>query len=139
MEKEYCEFAKRYNQCLRTGDLKQAIDALQEMAAIRRREGSDADEMKLLMLAFHISTSGCAGKPRIEAWIANAAQENIERSEGRRSSTNYGQMYLDIVRRDATPSHIMSAQDSWYLFKMVASGSIEDAERALQRLVVPSH
>lgn len=73
MNDEYSRYAKKYNQRLRNGDLRSALGALREMAAIRRREGCDADEMKLLMLAFYISTSGCAGEPRIEAWIATAA------------------------------------------------------------------
>lgn len=133
MSHEYSQFAKQYNCCLRCGELRQALSTLREMAAIRREEGCDADEMKLLMLAFHISTSGCAGEPRIEAWIADAAQESIERNKGNLWDVFSGQMYLDTVRSDTTPTHIMSVQDSRYLFEMVASGGVKDAEAAVQR------
>lgn len=133
MSHEYSQFAKQYNCCLRCGELRQALSALREMATIRRAEGCDADEMKLLMLAFYISTSGCAGEPRIEAWIANAAQESAERNKGYWGDALLGQMYLDTVRNDTTPTQIMSVQDSRYLFEMVASGGVKDAETAVQR------
>ena len=92
------------------------------MADIRRREGCDADEMKLLMLAFYISTSGCAGEPRIEAWIATAAQDNVSRNREHLWDVMSGQAYLDTVRKDTTPSHIMSVQDSRFCSTVIECG-----------------
>lgn len=136
MNDEYSRYAKKYNQRLRNGDLRSALGALREMAAIRRREGCDADEMKLLMLAFYISTSGCAGEPGIEAWIATAAQDNVSRNREHLWDVISGQAYLDTVRRDTTPSHIMSVQDSRYLFELVAVGLVDAANQAIRRFAV---
>lgn len=136
MNNEYAKYAKRYNQCLRSGDLKSALEVLREMADIRRREGCDADEMKLLMLAFYIGTSGCAGEPRIEVWVAVAAQDNVTRNREHLWDVISGQVYLDTVRKDTTPSHIMSVQDSRYLFEMVAAGLVDAANQAIQRFAV---
>lgn len=132
---DYREIARAYNLCLRTGRFSQALCALREMANIRRCEGCDADEMKLLMLAFYIGTSGCAGEPKIEAWVADAAQDNVERNREHLSDVMSGQSYLDTVKEDTTPSHIMSVQDSRYLFELVSAGCVKDAENALQRFV----
>lgn len=136
MNDEYSRYAKKYNQRLRNGDLRSALGALREMAAIRRREGCDADEMKLLMLAFYISTSGCAGEPRIETWIATAAQDNVSRNHEHLWDVISGQAYLDTVRKDTTPSHIMSVQDSRYLFELVAAGLVDAANQAIRRFAV---
>lgn len=106
------------------------------MAAIRRSEGCDADEMKLLMLTFYISTSGCAGEPRIEAWIAVAAQDNASRNREHLWKAMSGQAYLDTVRKDTTPSHIMSVQDSRYLFELVTAGLVDAANQAIRRFAV---
>lgn len=136
MNDEYSRCAKKYNRCLRSGDLGMALDALRKMADIRRREGCDADEMKLLMLAFYISTSGCAGEPRIEEWVAVAAQDNVSRNSEHLWDVISGQAYLDTVRKDTTPSHIMSVQDSRYLFEMVAAGLTDAANQAIRRFAV---
>lgn len=45
--------------------------------------------------------------------------------------------YLDTVRKDTTPSHIMSVQDSRYLFELVAAGLIDAANQAMHRFAVP--
>lgn len=136
MNDEYRRCAKKYNQCLQSGELRSALDALREMADIRRREGCDADEMKLLMLAFYIGTSGCAGEPRIETWIADAAQDNVLRNREHLWDVMSGQAYLDTVRTDTTPSHIMSAQDSRYLFELMAAGLVDAANQAIRRFAV---
>ena len=136
MNDEYSRYAKKYNQRLRHGDLRSALGALRKMADIRRREGCDADEMKLLMLAFYIGTSGCAGEPRIETWVAAAAQGNVSRNRERLWDVMSGQMYLDTVRKDTTPSHIMSVQDSRYLFELVAAGLVDAANQAMRRFAV---
>lgn len=136
MNNEYSHYAKKYNQCLRSGDLKSALEALREMADIRHREGCDTDEMKLLMLAFYIGTSGCAGEPRIEAWVAISARDNALRNREHLWGVMSGQAYLDTVRKDTTPSHIMSVQDSRYLFELVAIGLVDAANQAIQRFAV---
>ena len=89
--------------------------------------------MKLLMLAFYIGTSGCAGEPRIETWVAAAAQGNVSRNREHLWDVMSGQMYLDTVRKDTTPSHIMSVQDSLYLFELVAEGLVDAANQAMRR------
>ena len=47
-----------------------------------------------------------------------------------------GQAYLDTVRRDTTPLHIMSVQDSRYLFELVAAGLVDAANQAIRRFAV---
>lgn len=136
MEDAYKKASAEYYLCLRTGQLKNALNWIRKMADVRRDEGCDADEMKLLMLAFHISTSGCAGAPRIEEWISEALQNNVKRNRKNLRDAMSGQVYLDTVRKDTTPSHIMSVQDSRYLFELVAAGCVEDAEKAIQRFAV---
>ncbi len=136
MNNEYSHYAQKYNQCLRSGDLTSALKALRDMADIRRREGCDADEMKLLMLAFYIGTSGCDGEPRIEAWVAVAARDNALRNREHLWDVMSGQAYLDTVRKDTTPSHIMSVQDSRYLFELVAAGLVDAANQAIHRFAV---
>ena len=136
MKNDYRDVAVRYNRCLRDGAFEQALDALREMSVIRCDEGCDADEMKLLMLAFYIGVSGCAGEPRIEAWIVDAVQKNIERNKDRPWDVISRQTYLDTVRKDTTPPHIMSVNDSRLLFEMVTAGCAQDAENALRRFAV---
>ena len=136
MNEEYSRYAKKYNQYLWKGDLGSTLGVLRKMADIRRREGCDADEMKLLMLAFYISTSGCAGEPRVEAWVAVAVQDNVSRNRENIGKVMSGQAYLDTVRRDTTPSHIMSVQDSRYLFELVAAGLVDAANQAIRRFAV---
>ena len=126
----YRDLATEYNESLRHGDWARAVELLKKMAKCRRWEGSTADELKLLMLAFYFSTSGCAGTPNIDKDLADAIVD---------SSRCYGaelcdveQLYLDTVRAGTMPSHILSIRDSLYLFECCACGNTTQARVILE-------
>ena len=44
-------------------------------------------------------------------------------------------MFLDTIRDDTLPEHIMSAKDCAYIFDVCAAGRVEDAREMLGRFV----
>ena len=51
--------ARQYNDCIRTGQIAQAVEWLTEMAEILESEKRYTDALKLGMLTFYFATSQC--------------------------------------------------------------------------------
>lgn len=62
--------ARQYNDCIRTGQIAQAVEWLTEMAEILESEKRYTDALKLGMLTFYFATSGVYAEPVIEDHLA---------------------------------------------------------------------
>ena len=62
--------ARQYNDCIRAGQIAQAVEWLMEMAEILESEKRYTDALKLGMLTFYFATSGVYAKPVIEDHLA---------------------------------------------------------------------
>lgn len=62
--------ARQYNDCIRTGQIAQAVEWLTEMAEILEGEKRYTDALKLGMLTFYFATSGVYAEPVIEDHLA---------------------------------------------------------------------
>ena len=96
--------ARQYNDCIRVGQIAQAVEWLMEMAEILESEKRYTDALKLGML------TGLTLHEREE-------------------------LFLDTIRDDTLPEHIMSAKDCAYIFDVCAAGRVEDAREMLGRFV----
>ena len=62
--------ARQYNDCIRTGQIAQAVEWLMEMAEILESEKRYTDALKLGMLTLYFATSGVYAEPVIEDRLA---------------------------------------------------------------------
>lgn len=126
--------AREYNEHIRQGRLGAAYATLLEMSAARLEEGGYIDALKLEMLAFYLTTSGAFRLPAIEADLVGL----IDRTVRNASLTLYEreELFVDTVRKDTTPTHIMSVKDCAYIFDVCAAGRVEDAREMLHRFVM---
>ena len=62
--------ARQYNDCIRAGQIAQAVEWLMEMAEILESEKRYTDALKLGMLTFYFATSGVYAEPVIEDRLA---------------------------------------------------------------------
>lgn len=119
--------ARQYNDCIRADQIAQAVEWLTEMAEILESEKRYTDALKLGMLTFYFATSGVYAEPVIEDHLAKQICRVVwatgltlhEREE----------LFLDTIRDDTLPEHIMSAKDCAYIFDVCAAGRVEDARR----------
>lgn len=103
------------------------------MAEILESEKRYTDALKLGMLTFYFATSGVYAEPVIEDHLAKQICRVVwatgltlhEREE----------LFLDTIRDDTLPEHIMSAKDCAYIFDVCAAGRVEDAREMLGRFV----
>ena len=126
--------AQQYNDCIRTGQFARAVELLTEMAEILEREKRYTDALKLDMLTFYFATSGVYAEPAIEEHLA----EQICRVMREAGLTPHEreELFLDTIRDDTLPEHIMSVKDCAYIFDVCAAGRVEDAGEMLKRFVV---
>lgn len=134
MDHEYQERSRAYNRSLRKGDGARAIGELRMMAKIRRVEECYADEMKLLILAFHLAVGGFAGQPVIDRLVVSAAQASIR--NGRTDPDTVGQLYLDVIRDNTLPTMTLTPHDGLYIFDLCINGRVDEAEELLRRFAI---
>lgn len=126
--------ARQYNEQIRQGRLDAAYASLLEMSAARINEGGYVDALKLEMLAFYIAASGACGQPTIENRLIGLIDQTIRNV--RLSLHEREELFMDTVRKDTTPAHIMSVKDCAYIFDVCAAGRAEDAREMLHRFVM---
>lgn len=110
---------------LKAGMLDRYAFDLRIMGSILRKEGRYKDELKVLMLAFYIELDGALREPYIDlalvAMIMKAAMcSGLDKYQ-------INELYMDTVRADATPNHIMTVNDSMYLIELCLTGREEEA------------
>lgn len=125
--------ARQYNDCIRTGQIAQAVEWLTEMAEILESEKRYTDALKLGMLTFYFATSGVYAEPVIEDRLAKQICRVVW--ETGLTLHEREELFLDTIRDDTLPEHIMSAKDCTYIFDVCAAGRVEDAREMLGRFV----
>ena len=123
----------RYNDCIRAGQIAQAVEWLTEMAEILESEKRYTDALKLGMLTFYFATSGVYAEPVIEDRLAKQICRIVR--ETHLTLHEREELFLDTIRDDTLPEHIMSAKDCAYIFDVCAAGRVEDAREMLGRFV----
>lgn len=123
----------KYNDCIRTGQIAQAVEWLMEMAEILESEKRYTDALKLGMLTFYFATSGVYAEPVIEDRLAKQICRIVR--ETHLTLHEREELFLDTIRDDTLPEHIMSAKDCAYIFDVCAAGRVEDAREMLGRFV----
>lgn len=91
------------------------------------------DAMKLGMLTFYFATSGVYAEPVIEDRLAKQICRIVW--ETHLTLHEREELFLDTIRDDTLPEHIMSAKDCAYIFDVCAAGRVEDAREMLGRFV----
>ena len=130
---KYEAAARQYNDCIRTGQIAQAVEWLTEMAEILESEKRYTDALKLGMLTFYFATSGVYAEPVIEDHLAKQICRVVW--ETGLTLHEREELFLDTIRDDTLPEHIMSAKDCAYIFDVCAAGRVEDAREMLGRFV----
>ena len=125
--------ARQYNDCIRTGQIAQAVEWLTEMAEILESEKRYTDALKLGMLTFYFATSGVYAEPVIEDHLAKQVCRVVW--ETGLTLHEREELFLDTIRDYTLPEHIMSAKDCAYIFDVCAAGRVEDAREMLGRFV----
>lgn len=125
--------ARQYNDCIRTGQIAQTVEWLTEMAEILESEKRYTDALKLGMLTFYFATSGVYAEPVIEDHLAKQICRIVW--ETGLTLHEREELFLDTIRDDTLPEHIMSAKDCAYIFDVCAAGRVEDAREMLGRFV----
>lgn len=87
----------------------------------------------LKMLTFYFATSGVYAEPVIEDHLANQICRVVW--ETGLTLHEREELFLDTIRDDTLPEHIMSAKDCAYIFDVCAAGRVEDAREMLGRFV----
>lgn len=130
---KYEEYAARYNQHLRSGQLGCCGEDLYLMAAALREEGARKDELKALMLSFYFDLNGTGSGPAVNRNTTRRAKEAVVASGI--GTHEMEELYLDTIRQDTLPAPVMSARDSLYIFEICLDGRHDEAEEILGRFV----
>lgn len=126
------EFTRLSAECrrhLKAGMLDWFAFDLKSMGALLGKEGKYTDKLKVLMLAFYIDLSGVSQKP----FIDRALLASITRAAVRSGLDKHqiDELYMDTVRADTTPSHVMTVKDSLYLLELCLNGKEVEADNLL--------
>ena len=105
---------------LKTGALDWYSFDMKQMASIFDREHRYKDKAKVLMVAFYIDLSGVNHPPFVDRSLICMMKRAV--AESGMDTYELRELYLDVVRSDLTPSHIMSVSDSYYLLELSLEG-----------------
>lgn len=106
---------------------------LKNMGAILGKEGKYTDKLKVLMLAFYIDLSGASQEPFIDRALLASITKAAVRSGLDKHQID--ELYMDTVRPDTTPGHIMTVKDSLYLLELCLAGRENEADDIVAGLV----
>ena len=128
---EYTRLSKECQRHLRAGMIEWYSRDLKNMAKILDREKKYTDVATTLMVAFYIDLSGVGEQP----WMDWDAIRNIRRSVERANLDLYAMrgLFLDAVRSDTTPRHIMRVTDAMYVLEIALSGDRTEAQTIIKR------
>lgn len=128
------EYTRLSNECqrhMRAGLLEWYSRDLKSMAKILDREKKYTDEAKTLMIAFYIDLSGVGEQP----WVDWDAISNLRRAVQKANMDLYAMrgLFLDAVRRDTTPRHIMRVTDAMYVLELSLSDRNSEVATIIDR------
>ena len=133
---EYTRLSKECQRHLRAGMLERYSRDLKSMAKILDREKKYTDEAKTLMIAFYIDLSGVVEQPWIDSNLVRDLRKAIQRS-GMDLYSVRG-LFLDAVRSDTTPRHIMRVTDAMYVMEVSLEGDRAEAMTVVKRFHLAS-
>ena len=119
-----------------TDDPQDNVEAALNLVFVKNEEvyvRGYADALKLDMLTFYFATSGVYAEPVIEDHLAKQVCRIVW--ETGLTLHEREELFLDTIRDDTLPEHIMSAKDCAYIFDVCAAGRVEDAREMLGRFV----
>lgn len=125
MERNNAEYTRLSRECqrhLRAGQLDWYSFDLKSMAKVLSMEGKYVDKAKVLMIAFYIDLSGVGHPPFVDRAAVSSLKTAIRQSG--MDEYQVKELYLESVRSDTTPRHIMTVSDSLYLMEL----SLDDRE-----------
>ena len=114
---------------MKTGALDWYSYDMKHMATLFDRERRYTDKAKVLMVAFYIDLSGVNHPPFVDRALICMMKSAISKSG--MDVYMLRELYLDVVRKDITPHHIMSVGDSLYLLEL----SLEDKDYEVGRII----
>lgn len=134
------EFTRLSRECqrhLQAGDLEWYSFDLKSMAQILDMEKKYVDKAKVLMIAFYIDLSGFRRRPFVDRALIFSLQSAIKQSG--MDEYQVKELYLDTVRSDTTPCHIMSVSDSLYLMELSVDGKESEVAAILDNILTKNH
>ena len=114
---------------MKTGSLDWYSYDMKHMATLFDREQRYTDKAKVLMVAFYIDLSGVNHPPFIDRALILMMKNAIKKSGMDMYSIR--ELYMDVVRKDITPRHIMSVGDSLYLLELSLEGRDHEVGRII--------
>lgn len=105
---------------LKSGSLDWYSYDMKQMATLLDREHRYKDKAKVLMVAFYIDLSGIGHAPFVDRSLVCMMKSAVKKSG--MDVYELRDLYLDVVRPDITPRHIMSVSDSLYLLELALKG-----------------
>lgn len=132
MEKNNAEYTRLSRECqrhLRAGQLDWYSFDLKSMAKILSMEEKYVDKAKVLMIAFYIDLSGVGHPPFVDRAAVCSLKAAIRQSG--MDEYQVKELYLESVRSDTTPRHIMTVSDSLYLLEL----SLNDRELLVNSII----
>lgn len=107
-------------QHLKSGALDWYSYDLKHMATLFDRVRRHTDKAKVLMLAFYIDLSGVKHPPFVDRAVICMMKKAVEKSG--MDVHQFRELYMETVRSDVTPRHIMTVSDSLYLLELALAG-----------------
>lgn len=126
---EFTRLSKESQRHLRLGQLDWYSFDLKSMANVLDRERKYVDKAKVLMIAFYIDLSGVGNPPFVDRATVSSLKAAIKQSG--MDEFQVKELYLESVRSDTTPRHIMTVSDSLYLMEL----SLDDRELMVNSII----
>lgn len=116
-------------QHLKSGALDWYSYDLKQMATLYDRECRYTDKAKVLMIAFYVDLSGVMHQPFVDRALICMMKKTVEK--GGFDIHQLRELYMETVRSDVTPRHIMTVSDSLYLLELALEGRDFDVGKIL--------
>lgn len=113
---EFTRLSRESQRHLREGKLDRYSFDLKSMATVLDSERKYIDKAKVLMIVFYIDLSGIGHIPFVDRALICSLKAAIKQSG--MDEYQVKRLYLDSVRSDTTPWHIMTVSDSLYLLEL---------------------
>lgn len=133
---EYIRLSKECQQHLRAGLLDWYSADLKNMAKILDCERKYTDMAKILMIAFYIDLSGTGSKPHVDLDSIRSLKGAVQNS-GMDLYEMRG-LFLDAIRSDTTPRHIMTVTDAMYVLELSLSDRNSEVATIIDRFRLDS-
>ena len=139
MENNNAEFTRLSRECqrhLRAGHLDWYSFDLKSMAKILSTEGKYVDKAKVLMVAFYVDLSGVGHYPFVDRAVVISLGSAIKKSGMDKYQVR--ELFLEAVRSDTTPRHIMLVSDALHIMELELAGNYVLANSILKRFILAS-